>query len=222
MSAAKLGANLYFIDGKRADLYALRFAFKEEIREKHFASTPQQACRLLRELVDQMNLRYETYFSNDNSSIGENYTSYNLRPVFLFFDEIIAIMGVDKKLTKEIESYLLQIILLGRQSGYFSILSSQRFSAEVLSTTIRENSGMRVALGRMSKDSYKMVLGDFYDNEPGRVGGNLSVLTTDCVPPPSQNRAGAINAHGSSSYYSQNIINLISKFVDIHFDSRYW
>ncbi len=171
LSAAQLGGDLFFIDGKRADLYALRFAYSEEQREKHFASTPNQACRLLRELVEQMNYRYETYFSNENSMIGDNYTTYNLRPVFLFFDELIATMGEDKKLAKEIESYLLQIMLKGRQSGYFAILSSQRFSAEVLSTTIRENAGMRVALGRMSKDSYRMVLGDFYDELPAAEKG---------------------------------------------------
>lgn len=171
LSAAKIGAEIYFIDGKRSDLFALRFAFDEEIREKHVTSTPDKTCRMLRELVDKMNLRYETYFSTDTSITGATYIEYNLRPVFLFFDELIATMGEDKKLAKEIESYLLQIMLKGRQSGYFAILSSQRFSADVLSTTIRENAGMRVALGRMSKDSYRMVFGDFYDELPAAEKG---------------------------------------------------
>ena len=171
LSVARLGADIYFIDGKRADLYSLRFSFNESDRDSHVVSTPIQACRLLRNLVEDMNKRYETYFSNEVSQTGENYSSYNLRPVFLFFDALIATMGEDKKLAKEIESYLLQIMLKGRQSGYFAILSSQRFSAEVLSTTIRENAGMRVALGRMSKDSYKMVLGDFYDELPAAEKG---------------------------------------------------
>lgn len=171
LSTAKLGADLYFIDGKRSDLFSLRFSFEKQIRHKHIASTPSEACKMLRFLVEDMNKRYETYFSNEDSQTGANYFSYNLRPVFLFFDELIATMGEDKKLAKEIESYLLQIMLKGRQGGYFAILSSQRFSAEVLSTTIRENAGMRVALGRMSKDSYRMVLGDFYDELPAAEKG---------------------------------------------------
>lgn len=171
LSVTKLGADVYFIDGKRADLYSLRFIFVDSERGKHVASTPNQACRLLRELVERMNLRYERYFSNEDSAVGENYSFYNLRPVFLFFDELMATIGEDKKLGKEIESYLIQIMLKGRQAGIFAILSSQRFSAEVLSTTIRENAGMRVALGRMSKDSYKMVLGDFYDELPAAEKG---------------------------------------------------
>lgn len=171
LSAAKLGADLYFIDGKRSDLFSLRFVFDENVRKKHVASTPNEACRLLRELVESMNSRYERYFSNEDSITGATYAFYNLRPIFLFFDELIATMGEDKKLGKEIESYLLQIMLKGRQSGFFAILSSQRFSAEVLTTTIRENAGMRVALGRMSKDSYKMVLGDFYDELPAAEKG---------------------------------------------------
>lgn len=171
LSVAKIGADVYFIDGKRADLYGLRFAFSDDEREKHVACTPNQACRLLRELIDCMNNRYEKYFSNENSAIGENYSFYKLRPIFLFFDELIATMGEDKKIGKEIESYLIQIMLKGRQAGVFAILSSQRFSAEVLSTTIRENAGLRVALGRMSKDSYKMVLSDFYDELPAAQKG---------------------------------------------------
>lgn len=166
LSVAKMGATVYFIDGKRSDLYSLRYAFPEEIREKHVASTPSQASRLLRELVEKMNYRYEKYFSNESSAVGENYTTYNLRPIFLFFDELLAVMGEDKKIAKEIENHLLQIILKGRQAGVFAVLSSQRFSADVLNTTIRENLGMRVALGRMSKDSYRMVFGDFYDELP--------------------------------------------------------
>lgn len=166
LSAAKLGADVFFIDGKRSDLYSLRFAFPENLRKSHIASTPSQACHLLREAVERMNLRYEKYFSSEKSAVESNYDYYGLRPMFIFFDELIATMGEDKKQGKEIESYLIQIILKGRQAGIFAILSSQRFSAEVLSTTIRENAGMRVALGRMSKDSYRMVLGDFYEELP--------------------------------------------------------
>lgn len=171
LSAAQLGADIYLIDGKRSDLFALRFAFTETDKSNHVASTPNQACSLLRKLNELMNLRYEKFFSSYTSSIGSNFETYRLRPCFLFFDELIATMGEDKKLGKEIESYLLQIMLKGRQAGIFAILSSQRFSAEVLSTTIRENAGMRVALGRMSKDSYRMVFGDFYDELPSAEKG---------------------------------------------------
>lgn len=164
--SAKLGADIYLIDGKRSDIYALRFSFNEDIRGNQVASTPIQACKILKNLNERMNDRYNRFFSVEDSEFGKNYTSYNLRPIFLFFDEVISIMGEDKKIGKEIESYLLQIVLKGRAAGIFVILSSQRFSAEVLSTTIRENMGMRVALGRMSKDSYKMILGDFYDILP--------------------------------------------------------
>ncbi|WP_254865205.1 cell division protein FtsK [Solibacillus isronensis] len=171
LSAAKIGADIYLIDGKRSDLFALRFAFNEVDRNSHIASTPNQTCKLLRELNERMNLRYEIYFSTESSTVGSNFTTYKLRPIFLFFDELIATMGENKKIGKEIESLLIQIMLKGRAAGIFAILSSQRFSAEVLSTTIRENAGMRVALGRMSKDSYRMVFGDFYEELPSAEKG---------------------------------------------------
>lgn len=97
LSTAKLGAEIYFIDGKRADLFALRFSFDESIRDKHVASTPNQACRMLRELVEDMNERYETYFSKETSKTGENYDSLNIA------DELSRLCGVLSHRLRRIE-----------------------------------------------------------------------------------------------------------------------
>lgn len=56
--------------------------------------------------------------------------------------------------------YIRQIILKGRQAEIvFILVSSQQMSANTLNTDLRDNLGLRVALGANSQEGYKMVFG---------------------------------------------------------------
>lgn len=57
-------------------------------------------------------------------------------------------------------SKLKQIVMLGRQSGFFLILACQRPDAKYLGDGIRDNFNFRVALGRMSELGYGMIFGE--------------------------------------------------------------
>ena len=52
-----------------------------------------------------------------------------------------------------------QIILLGRQAGLFVLISAQQMSASTLNTDLRDNLGLRIALGQNSNEGYRMVFG---------------------------------------------------------------
>lgn len=113
-----------------------------------------------------MNNRYEQYFEIETSNLGDDYLSLGLQPVFVFFDEVLAMVEEDSKMGKEAEKYLKQIILKGRQSGIYAIISSQRLSADAMSTVIRENAGMRIVLGKVQRESYRMGLGESFKDLP--------------------------------------------------------
>lgn len=55
---------------------------------------------------------------------------------------------------------LKQIVMLGRQAGFFLILACQRPDAKYLGDGIRDQFNFRVALGRMSELGYSMMFGD--------------------------------------------------------------
>ena len=55
---------------------------------------------------------------------------------------------------------LKQIVMLGRQAGYFLILACQRPDAKYLGDGIRDQFNFRVALGRMSELGYSMMFGE--------------------------------------------------------------
>ena len=55
---------------------------------------------------------------------------------------------------------LKQIVMLGRQAGYFLILACQRPDAKYLGDEIRDQFNFRVTLGRMSELGYSMMFGE--------------------------------------------------------------
>ena len=59
---------------------------------------------------------------------------------------------------------LKQIVMLGRQAGFFLILACQRPDAKYLGDGIRDQFNFRVALGRMSELGYSMMFGEVEKN----------------------------------------------------------
>lgn len=146
----KRKSKLILIDPKFSDLYSLR----EYITATYAHPTKIAAC--LRTAVDQMNRRYERH----NSQWGKDYRDYGLMPVYVVIDEAASLLGTsfaDKKIREEIQSRLLELILRGRQAGYFLILASQRFSSEWIDTSLRAQFTTRFLLGETDRDSFNML-----------------------------------------------------------------
>lgn len=55
---------------------------------------------------------------------------------------------------------LTEIILKGREMGVFAILSTQQPNANNIPTELRDNLSVRLALGNMSNEAYRMVFGE--------------------------------------------------------------
>lgn len=157
-----LKAEIKIIDPKMSDLSYLERIYKESV-----VSSPGQIAQMLRETKDMMNQRYETFKHMHNYGFGKDFKDYGFRPVFILFDEMAAFMATaDRKTANEIEGHMLEIIMKGRQAGVFMILTTQRPDSDVIKTAIRDQLGLRVALGEMSKTGYTMVFGsEFKDLE---------------------------------------------------------
>lgn len=79
---------------------------------------------------------------------------------FLIFDEYVAFMEMlGTKENTAVMNKLKQIVMLGRQAGFFLILACQRPDAKYLGDGIRDQFNFRVALGRMSEMGYGMMFG---------------------------------------------------------------
>lgn len=160
----KRQSTVYIADPKNSDLGSLSHYFGN----KYVATTPNNIARTVRVVVEEMQERYQVM--RDNFQYGSNFTDHEFNPVWLIFDEMGAFQatGSDKKsrdIITEVMDGIKQIILLGRQSGIFILVSAQQVNASTtLSTELRDNLGLRIALGANSSEGYRMVLGSATPN----------------------------------------------------------
>lgn len=154
----KMNADVYVCDPKRSDLSSLQHYWGKE----YVASDTNNIARLTRELKDIMDNRFIEYKENaENFVYGNSYVDYGLKPVFILFDELGAFRaGADKKVFSETMANLTEIILKGREMGVFAILSTQQPNANNIPTELRDNLSVRLALGNMSNEAYRMVFGE--------------------------------------------------------------
>ena len=149
-----IGADVKILDPKRSDL--LKIGDKWGVGT---ACEGNQIAKILREANEEMDRRYDKM-----SEIGTDYSSFGMKPVFIVFDEVMAFMGgtQDNKLIKEVNGYLMNIIAKGRQSGVFMVLALQRPDVKFLEGALRDQLGLRIALGNLSDDGMTMIFGSEY------------------------------------------------------------
>lgn len=169
-SLLKSGAIVRILDPKNADLADL----ESVMPERTVFSQKDGIMMTLRKSVEGMLKRSEEMKKMEGYKTGENYAYVGLPPVFIVFDEYVAFMEMlDTSEKMKALEYMKQLVMLGRQAGYFLILAAQRPDAKYLADGIRDQFSFRVALGRMSETGYGMMFGDTdktftYKNIKGR------------------------------------------------------
>lgn len=158
----KMKSMLYVCDPKKSDLGSLKHILGEEF----VATESNQISRVIRQAKEEMDCRYRTYKDNpDNFRFGASFKDYGLSPLFVIFDEMGAFRaGADKKVYTETMANLTEIILKGREMGVFVLLSTQQPNANNIPTELRDNLSLRIALGNMENEGYRMVFGESNTN----------------------------------------------------------
>ncbi|WP_338139375.1 FtsK/SpoIIIE domain-containing protein, partial [Streptococcus mitis] len=84
----------------------------------------------------------------------------NVSGLFLVIDEFAALrIALGKKEFTEVNDSLRRIILLGRAANIHIVMSLQRPETSVLDGAIRDNYPVRIGLGNLKDENYKMVFG---------------------------------------------------------------
>lgn len=151
----KAKAKLYILDPKNADLADLGTVLPDVYYQK------EEMIQCIESFYQRMAERSESMKVQSEYRTGENYAYLGLQPEFLIFDEYVAFMEMlNPKESMAVLSKLKQIVMLGRQSGFFLVLACQRPDAKYLGDGIRDQFNFRVALGRMSDLGYSMMFGE--------------------------------------------------------------
>lgn len=154
----KMQADIYICDPKRSDLASL----KNILGTEYVASDVNNIAKLSRIVKEKMEQRFLDYKENaDNFVYGYSFVDYQLNPIFILFDELGAFRAsADKKVFAETMANLTEVILKGREMGVFCVLSTQQPNANNIPTELRDNLSVRIALGNMSNEAYRMVFGE--------------------------------------------------------------
>ena len=151
----RCNAVMYVLDPKNADLADLSVVMPEVYYKK------EDITDCIDRFYDGMIARSEAMKLMENYRTGENYAYLGLPANFLIFDEYVAFMEMlGTKENAAVLNKLKQIVMLGRQAGFFLILACQRPDAKYLGDGIRDQFNFRVALGRMSEMGYGMMFGE--------------------------------------------------------------
>lgn len=152
----KKGYYLNIIDPKISDLTKLGYVSKKNL----VVYEKEDVINLLDDVTLEMDNRYKEMLSTGDN-FGEDYVAYGIKPYFLIFDELLAFIStLDNKEKKEVMAKLTNIVVKGRQAGVFVIFATQRPDTDVLDGKVRDQLGLRIALGKLSNDGYKMIFGD--------------------------------------------------------------
>jgi DNA segregation ATPase FtsK/SpoIIIE-like protein len=146
---------LYILDPKNADLADFEGKLPNVYHKK------ADIIMIIENFYMEMMERSRVMKQMSSYKTGENYAYLGLPANFLMFDEYVAFMEMcDMKETQAVLNHLKQIVMLGRQAGFFIILGCQRPDAKYMGDGIRDQFNMRVALGRNSSLGYTMMFGE--------------------------------------------------------------
>lgn len=149
------GYGLRIVDPKISDLTKLKHVSVNNL----VVFEKEDVINLLDDVIFEMDNRYKRMLETSDN-FGEDYVAYGMQPFFLVFDELLAFIATcESKEKKEVMAKLTNIIVKGRQAGVFVILATQRPDVDVIDGKIRDQLALRVALGKMSGEGYKMIFG---------------------------------------------------------------
>jgi hypothetical protein len=153
-------ASIKILDPKHSDLTRLtKYLGKKNVAYKH-----DEIAEIMKETVKEMYDRAEEMGKVEDMPLGSDYRDYGYKPVFIIFDEYMAFMrgGVDEKVKKETQKYVLDIVAMGRQLGYEIVVGMQKGSTKGIDGDVRTQFHFRCVLGKMDSEGYKMAFGENY------------------------------------------------------------
>jgi len=145
---------LYFVDPKDSSLAVI----SDRIAPDRSAADIEEIIALLERFHDKMKERKELLKEKLPEKLDADYRYWNMRPHVLIFDELAAFQGVvntlDKATRDKVAMLLRNIVLQGRQLGFFLWAVMQKSDSKDIPTAIRDNLPWKVVLGLASNTTY--------------------------------------------------------------------
>lgn len=159
MLIKKVNYNIYFADPKNSSLAVLG----ESLSKNNTVTDIEEIIQLLKKFNDKMVRRKGFLKDNLATNLEGTYANFDFEPHVFIFDEFASFQTVlqtmEKKKRDEVMMLLSQIILQGRQLGFFLWIVMQKSDATLLPTNLRNNLPIKFVLGNAEKETYTTAFG---------------------------------------------------------------
>lgn len=109
------------------------------------------------------------------SKVSTDYRELSIKPIFIFIDELAALMtGASKQVKQDFQDTLTRLVVLGREAGIYLVLSMQSARAEFLPTIVRDSISLRVQLGRINSENTRFLFPELSEMPMVPLGGKGS------------------------------------------------
>lgn len=137
--------------------------------------------RFLQEVIDTLkNVELTMYerqgqLYRSTQRVSTDYRELNFKPIFVFIDELAALMtGANKQVKTDFQETLTRLVVLGREAGIYLVLSMQSARAEYLPTIVRDSISLRVQLGRINSENTRFLFPELSEMPMVPIGGKGS------------------------------------------------
>ena len=137
---------MYYADPKGSDIAVLGGTLAPE----RTADDIDGIIDLLRQFYAAMMERKAEMRDKLNGKLGADFTEFNLPAYVFLFDEFAAFqssVNKDKKRRDEVEEILRNVVLMGRQLGFFIWVVMQKSDSSDIPTAVRDNLPWKICLG---------------------------------------------------------------------------
>jgi len=150
---------LYYADPKGSSLAVIG----STVAEDKTAVGVEQIIGMLEEFVLLMQERKAELKELLKSKIDADYSDFGMSPYIFICDEYASfasvILSEDKKTRDKVKVLLYEIILQGRQLGFFLFLVMQKSDASLIDTALRDNIPLKIVLGNSEQQTYVTAFG---------------------------------------------------------------
>lgn len=151
--------HLYFVDPKESGIALLG----ERISPDATATDYDSIVGLLETFVAEMHKRQTAIKELLKTKLDGDYRYFALSPYILIFDEFadfaLLLQTKDKKQRDYVNNLISQIVLKGRQAGFFLWVVMQQAGSNNIPTYIRDNLPWKVVLGNAENQTYVTAYG---------------------------------------------------------------
>ena len=151
--------HLYFADPKESSIALLG----EKVCPDTTACDFDGIAALLERFVSEMQERQAELKKHLSNKIDGDYRDFGLSPHVFLFDEYadfsLLLQTKDKKLRDHVNNLISQIVLKGRQAGFFLWIVMQQAGSNNIPTFIRDNLPWKVVLGNAEDQTYVTAFG---------------------------------------------------------------